>query len=252
MIDDTDFAGFDWPDTIYPPSTSTFNSPTTVSIPLKSSNLADPSYDFATSLELSPLQSSRSFIFSDDNSTMKTSGVPSYNTFQHFTGSSSPPPKQEPSPPPSICTTELPAQYFEVSPQPVSQRSDFSIDQLLTENKAQLQNAFNLLSHSCPDTPHFALIIALACVRNLAHCEAVLQAPQPCRYAEKTRIQVVVNELRRVKGLVDRYASKYCCHHPGRKGDGHGHDDGIYGALEVFLRSELAIAMQRLLTRVQS
>ncbi|KAJ5040326.1 uncharacterized protein L3040_005982 [Drepanopeziza brunnea f. sp. 'multigermtubi'] len=250
MIDDTDLAGFDWRDTIYPPSTSTFNTPITISTPLKSLNLANPSYDFATSPELPRLQNSRPFIFSDDNSTTEASEAQSYNTFEHFTGSSSPPPKQEPLPPPSICTPKLPAQYFEVGPQPVSQRSDFPIDQLLAENKAQLQNAFNLLSHSCPDTPHYALTIALTCVRNLAHCEAVLQAPQPSRYAEKTRIQIVVNELRKVKGLVDRYANKYCCHHPGRKGD--GHDGGIYGALEVFLRSELAMAMQDLLMRVQS
>ncbi len=65
---------------------------------------------------------------------------------------------------------------------------------------------------------------------------------------ERMRIQIVVNEIRKVRGLVDRYASKYCYNTDGGMKES---GDGIYGALEVFLRSKLTNTLQDLLRRLE-
>lgn len=62
---------------------------------------------------------------------------------------------------------------------------------------------------------------------------------------ERMRLQIVVNELRKVKGLVDKYASKYCT----EDGLMEGHE--IYSALVSFLRTKFATTLQDLLTRLE-
>ena len=62
---------------------------------------------------------------------------------------------------------------------------------------------------------------------------------------ERMRLQIVVNELRKVKGLVDKYASKYS---PAEASLG---DDGIYSALIQFLRAKFAPTLQDLMTRLE-
>jgi hypothetical protein len=60
---------------------------------------------------------------------------------------------------------------------------------------------------------------------------------------ERMRVQIVVNELRKVRALVDKYAKKYC----GPDANG----DGIYSALEVFLRSKLTSTLHDLVTKLE-
>lgn len=62
---------------------------------------------------------------------------------------------------------------------------------------------------------------------------------------ERMRIQIVVNELRKVRTLVDKYAKKYCT-------VPEASSDGIYSALEVFLRSKLTGTLHDLRTRLES
>lgn len=63
---------------------------------------------------------------------------------------------------------------------------------------------------------------------------------------ERMRVQIVVNELRKVKCLVDKYAKKYC-----KKGGNGEAGDGIYSALEAFLRSRLTTTLQELLNKLE-
>jgi hypothetical protein len=65
---------------------------------------------------------------------------------------------------------------------------------------------------------------------------------------ERMRIQIVVNELRKVKGLVDHYAKKYCTKTDGTKADS---GEGIYSALEVFLRSKLTRTLSDLYGKLE-
>ena len=151
--------------------------------------------------------------------------------------------------------------------------SNASIDQVLIKNKTAIENAYNLLACSCSNDPHFALTLALICNKILGMYEAVIKTSgltsespttrmlrpsnsgpsipitvgayqMDAEDEERIRIQIVVNELRKVKGLVDRYASKYC-------NSVGGTGEGIYSALEGFLRSKLTTTLQELLTRLE-
>lgn len=62
---------------------------------------------------------------------------------------------------------------------------------------------------------------------------------------ERMRVQIVVNELRKVRALVDKYAKKYC--NDSKKND----SDGIYSALEVFLRGKLTATLHDLVRRLE-
>ena len=52
------------------------------------------------------------------------------------------------------------------------------------------------------------------------------------------KLQLVISELRKVSKLIDAFAGRYCRGVPG--------GDGIYGALEKFLRAELKTASKEL------
>ncbi|OCK80659.1 hypothetical protein K432DRAFT_434619 [Lepidopterella palustris CBS 459.81] len=58
------------------------------------------------------------------------------------------------------------------------------------------------------------------------------------------KLQLVLNELRKVSKLIDAFAGRYCRGGPG--------GDGIYGALEKFLRGELRNATKEVSTALRS
>lgn len=58
------------------------------------------------------------------------------------------------------------------------------------------------------------------------------------------KLQLVINELRKVSKLIDAFAGRYCRGAPG--------GDGIYGALEKFLRAELKNASKELNTALRN
>ncbi|PSN72926.1 hypothetical protein BS50DRAFT_173513 [Corynespora cassiicola Philippines] len=58
------------------------------------------------------------------------------------------------------------------------------------------------------------------------------------------KLQLVINELRKVSKLIDAFAARYCRGAPG--------GDGIYGSLEKFLRSELKTASKELNTALRN
>ncbi|MCJ1225199.1 hypothetical protein MMC12_001848 [Toensbergia leucococca] len=152
---------------------------------------------------------------------------------------------------PSVCGTSVPRNYMHSTP---------SIDKILINNKAAIKNTYTLLSCPCSLNPHVALTLALICDKILVCYEAIIGAAPATRPAsgspcpenpfatpitvgafrmdaedeKRMKIQLVVNELRKVKGLVEKYAERYCA----GKSDDKERNEGIYSALEEFLRSK--------------
>jgi hypothetical protein len=283
LMETDDFMAINWQDDLF--QASTFDVPATADIQLGNQNIFDLNFDFIGDNNV-PLPPHNQFIFGDDSSSMDSSRVPSrapsrdplFEPFQGF------PPTMHSSPSvssvsprsagsshikPKLCTHNLDLGNIS-TPSPIT-HTDGSIDQVLIKNKAAIEKADALLACSCSSNPHFALTLALTCIKILGTYEDIIKAVpasaispisgrrrsgSPIQISvgaykmdaedeERMRIQIVVNELRKVRTLVDKYAKKYCTAGPDSNGD------GIYSALEVFLRSKLKNTLHDLVTKLE-
>lgn len=154
--------------------------------------------------------------------------------------------------------------------------STLSIDHILINNKAAIENVSRFLACPCSLNPRFSLTITLICYHIIERYEAIVAATptthptsgSPTSSAanllttpitigeyqidaedeQRMRIQLVVNELRKVRGLVDKYGERYCT---GLDGDKERHE-GIYSALGMFLKSKLKETVNYLVHTLQS
>lgn len=144
--------------------------------------------------------------------------------------------------------------------QPIS-----SIDQVLINNKSAIENVRSLLACPCSLSPQYALTIALI-IHNILVCyEAAIRATSSVRAEpgntlwpdnlratpitvgaykidaeddQRMRIQLVVNELRKVRALVENYAERFCA-----SKEDETRNAGIYSALDIFLQTKLKQAV---------
>jgi hypothetical protein len=266
LMDTEDFMSTNWQDDMF--STSTFDGLPSSDFQLTSANLFDFNFNFTPD----STQLNNQFVFGDDSSldsSRAASRDPFFEPLQLFPSNTSQPTAMI-SPRSSLAAPNLCAHQADFgrtpSPTPFLDTNS-SIDQVLITNKAEIENAYALLACDCSHNPHFALTLALVCNKILAMYEAVIKPSPPSSDSsssgcigitvgaykmdaedeERMRIQIVVNELRKVKGLVDKYANKYGMV-DGAVGDGEG---AVYSALVSFLRSKFATTLQDLLTRLE-
>jgi len=142
-----------------------------------------------------------------------------------------------------------------------------TVDQALTINKTAIENLFVLLCCPCPHDPHLPFIVAVIGSKVLAWYQAVARASTTMptnpssrfantetaahmpltlgaykldgEYEEKMKVQLVLGELRKVEVLVGKFGERFCT---GIEGDG----NGVYSALETFLRSRLRETVEEL------
>ena len=149
-----------------------------------------------------------------------------------------------------------------------------SIEQVLITNKAAMACMDKTLACSCSHNPHYALTLALMCHKILVRYEATVktptasipedpQPPRPDSFSatpitvgayqmdaedeRRLKIQLVVNELRKMKRVIERYEEKYCAGIDGGKVQ----RDSIYFALENFLRSDLKEKLKNMVNALQ-
>ena len=149
-----------------------------------------------------------------------------------------------------------------------------SIEQVLITNKAAMACLDKTLACPCSHNPHYALTLALMCHKILVRYEAIIKTPHAASalgtYPPKTenfsatpitvgayrmdaederrlKIQLVVNELRKMKGVIERYEEKYCAAIDGDK----DRRNSIYSALESFLRSDLKDKLKNMVNALQ-
>ncbi|KAL2062961.1 hypothetical protein VTL71DRAFT_6033 [Oculimacula yallundae] len=263
-----------------------FDGTTVADVQLTAASLFDLSFGFTATVDHPQMQGGGQMMEIDGDSSFDvssgTSRDLSYDQLQESPLSVSAQMEGPPTPPSSSkamsakpCSHSLDVSHVTL-PSPYVQ-TDTSIDQVLIKNKAQIENAYALLECGCSDNPHFALTLALVCMMVLRHYEDVIGATslspmtpisasqrsssEEPRIAitmgaykidvedeERMRVQIVINELRKMQRLVDKYATKYCLNAEGGKRDG---SDAIYGALEVFLRSTLTATLQNLLNKLE-
>ena len=139
-----------------------------------------------------------------------------------------------------------------------------TIEQVLITNKAAMQSIDTILACPCSLNPHYALTLALMCHKILVRYEAIVNttpnghlvaiSDPSCagKYAatpitvgaykidaadeRRIIIQLIINEVRNIKVLLERYEEKSCVAVNGSK----NRREGIYSALETFLRSDLS------------
>lgn len=142
-----------------------------------------------------------------------------------------------------------------------------TVDEALTINQRAIESLFVLLSCPCPHDPHLPFIVAVITSKVLAWYQAVARAstttPTTPRsrfantetavhmpltlgaykldgeYEEKMKVQLVLGELRKVEMLVENFGERFC------KGFERDHN-GVYSALETFLRSRLRETVEEL------
>lgn len=155
-------------------------------------------------------------------------------------------------------------------------RSTLTTDHILINNKVAIDHVYRFLGCSCSLNPRFSLTITLICYHIIERYEAIVGATPPTHCTsgsptscaanllttpitigeyqideedeQRMRIQLVVNELRKVRGLVDKYGERYCT---GLDGDKERHE-GIYSALEMFLKSKLKETVNYLVRTLQT
>lgn len=148
-----------------------------------------------------------------------------------------------------------------------------TVDSILINNKAAIENAHRFLACSCSLNPGFSLAITLICYQIIERYEAIIgTTPRPCspptsaaanllctritvgEYQidaadeQRMRIQLVLYELRKVRELVERYGERYSA---GLDGDQERHE-GIYSALEMFLQSQLSETVNYMVHTLQN
>ncbi|KFY15843.1 hypothetical protein V492_01736 [Pseudogymnoascus sp. VKM F-4246] len=152
--------------------------------------------------------------------------------------------------------------------QPIS-----SIDQVLINNKSAIENVRSILACPCSLSPQYALTIALI-IHNILVCyEAIIRATSNVRSEpgttpwpdslhatpitvgaykidaeddQRMRIQLVVNELRKVRALVEKYAERYCA-----SKEDEARNAGIYSALDIFLQTKLKQAVSDMVSTLR-
>lgn len=152
-----------------------------------------------------------------------------------------------------------------------------SIEQVLITNKAAMACMDKTLACPCSHNPHYALTLALMCHKILVRYEAIIKTPptttsipedahpppRPENFSatpitvgayqmdaedeRRLKIQLVVNELRKMKRVIERYEEKYCAGMDGEKGP----RNSIYSALENFLRSDLKDKLKKMVNALQ-
>ena len=150
-----------------------------------------------------------------------------------------------------------------------------SIEQVLITNKAAMACMDKTLACPCSHNPQYALTLALMCHKILVRYEAIIKIPPTTSIPEdqhpprpenfsatpitvgayqmdaederRLKIQLVVNELRKMKRVVERYEEKYCAGIDGEKGQ----RNSIYSALENFLRSDLKEKLKNMVNALQ-
>ena len=151
----------------------------------------------------------------------------------------------------------------------------YSIEQVLITNKAAMACMNQTLACPCSQNPHYALTLALMCHKILVRYEAIIKTHPAPSARENThfpmkenfsatpitvgayrmdaederrlKIQLVVNELRKMKGVIERYEEKYCAPTNGDK----DRRNSIYSALENFLRSDLREKLKNMVNALQ-
>lgn len=148
----------------------------------------------------------------------------------------------------------------------------YSIEDVLITNKAAIKCMDKILACPCSNNPHYALSLALMCHKILVRYEAIVESPtadsphppKADNYSptpitvgaykmdtedeRRLRIQLTVNELRKMKGVIERYEDKYC------QSEMDGDEDraeSIYPALENFLRSNLKAKLKHTINALQ-
>jgi hypothetical protein len=145
-----------------------------------------------------------------------------------------------------------------------------TIDQALTTNTMAVKSLLDILSCHCAHDPYLPFLLsvisskvlawyqAIACANTSAFLvsgsifagrEMAMPIPIPLgayklngEYEEKMRIQLVLNELRKVEVLVDKYKQRFC--NGGERA--YNEDTGVYSALETFLRKRLKETVEEL------
>lgn len=192
--------------------------------------------------------------------------------------------KPEPSNPPCYCTSLASStlhnlvadcRVWDAVSSTRKANPSLTIDRILINNKAAIENAYRILACPCSLNPGFSLTITLICYHIIERYEAIVRAASavhgifcPTSSAanllsaritvgeyqidvedEQTmRIQLVVNELRKMRGLVDKYGERYCT---GLYGGKERHE-GIHSALEMFLMSKLKDSVNYMVHTLQS
>jgi hypothetical protein len=280
MLSTDDFMSMNWQDDLF--QTTTFDGSSTADIQLTAANLFDLSFDFMGD-STQQFSNNHQFIFGDES--LASSRVPSreklYEPLPVLSSTSTSSQSSKETSPcsrrrvPKLCTHDLDFSSTSL-PSPYPSSSNSSIDQVLIKNKIAIENAYALLGCNCSQNPHYALTLAMICIKILTKYEEIIKATPMSALSpnsgsrrgsddapisitvgaykmdaedeERMRIQIVVNELRKVKGLVDHYAKKYCTKTDGTKTDT---GEGIYSALEIFLRSKLTRTLSDLYSKLE-
>ncbi|MCJ1468519.1 hypothetical protein MMC07_007148 [Pseudocyphellaria aurata] len=138
-----------------------------------------------------------------------------------------------------------------------------TIDRVLINNKTAIENVYRFLACPCSLDLGFSLAVTLICYHIIERYKAIAGAT-PTTHSTSSRpasatamllttritvgeylvdaedeyrmgIQLVVNQLRKMRGLVEKYGERYCF---GLDGNKERHE-GIFSALEMFLKSKL-------------
>ncbi|ORX95400.1 hypothetical protein BCR34DRAFT_195699 [Clohesyomyces aquaticus] len=179
----------------------------------------------------------------------------------------------------------LPQNFCQSNPTsaPKSPGSTSSIDQVLATNRRAIQTFNQLLQCPCSSNSGLVLALSLIILKILSCYTAIGRSTSSSRTTPGSvmsdlasgsstpwedremvldipismgayqidaedemhlKLQLVINELRKVQKLIDAFAGRYCRGGPG--------GDGIYGALEKFLRQELKTANKELNTALRN
>ncbi|KAF2706515.1 hypothetical protein K504DRAFT_458920 [Pleomassaria siparia CBS 279.74] len=179
----------------------------------------------------------------------------------------------------TLQSLHLPQNFCQSNPTSAPKAACASIDQVLATNRRAIATFNQLLQ--CPCSSNSGLVLALSLiVLKVLSCysaigrsssartgttgssssttpgtpwedrEMVLDIPISMGQYQidaedemHLKLQLVINELRKVSKLIDAFAGRYCRGAPG--------GDGIYGALEKFLRAELKNASKELNTALR-
>jgi hypothetical protein len=185
----------------------------------------------------------------------------------------------------TLQSLHLPQNFCQSSPTsaPQSPASTSSIDHVLATNRKAVQIFNQLLQCPCSSNSGLVLALSLIILKILSCYTAIGRSTSSARAAsgsvtsghasgsstpwddremvldipismgayqidaedeQHLKLQLVINELRKVQKLVDAFAGRYCRGAPG--------GDGIYGALEKFLRQELKSANKELMTALRN
>ncbi|KAI9731501.1 MAG: hypothetical protein M1834_004621 [Cirrosporium novae-zelandiae] len=128
-----------------------------------------------------------------------------------------------------------------------------TIDKVLTHNKAALHNAHTLLNCPCPREPHMIIMLSVIISKLLSWYQALgrisiadaqnVAPPSSLTVgeyrlegddADRIRVQLVLNELRKIEKLVEGFSDRFCS-----GGEADAETGNVYMALGGFLKRRL-------------